>query len=75
MAYDPEELHRSRCATNWTNPQECDCDGPTFEAGLRQRLSAAVEAQFVGQDHHEPTYNSGRDAGLRLAARIIRERP
>lgn len=41
-------------------------------ADLRERIAAEIEAEFVGQDHHEPTFNSGRDAGLRLAARIAR---
>lgn len=39
---------------------------------VRERIAAEIEAEFVGQDHHEPTFNSGRDAGLRLAARIAR---
>lgn len=52
-----------------------DAAAPILLADLRERLAAAIEAQFVGQDHHEPTYNSGRGAGLRLAERIVRERP
>jgi len=39
---------------------------------VRKRIAQDIEAEFIGQDHHEPTYNSGRDAGLRLAARIAR---
>lgn len=45
---------------------------PIIEAEVRERIAAEIEAEFVGQDHHEPTFNSGRDAGLRLAARIAR---
>lgn len=45
---------------------------PIIEAEARERIAAEIEAEFVGQDHHEPTFNSGRDAGLRLAARIAR---
>ncbi len=41
-------------------------------AEIRERIAAEIEAEFVGQDHHEPTFNSGRDAGLRLAARVAR---
>ena len=71
-----DDLHRWGCDASASGSlARCDCDGPTFEARLRERLAAAIEAQFVGQDHHEPTYNSGRDAGLRVAARIVRERP
>lgn len=60
-----------------------DRTAPTWEAralaaearlaALPGAIAAAIEAQFVGQDHHEPTFNSGRDSGLRLAARIARE--
>ena len=45
---------------------------PIVEAEVRERIAAEIDAQFIGQDHHEPTFNSGRDAGLRLAARIAR---
>ena len=43
-----------------------------IEADLRERIAQEIGAQYVGADHHEPTFNSGRDAALRLAARIAR---
>ena len=44
---------------------------PPPPATLREQIARDIEAELLGIGI-EPTYNSGRDAGLRIAARIAR---